>query len=563
MHAISDLIAREQDAIMARWMEQARHAASARGLDQPALTNIMPRYLASLAAGEDGSEHVERHFAARLRQGFQLAEIVEEFTLLGRCIAERSFAGPAELAPDASEIDRLYARLHRASVLVVEMFDAHMRQDEQIEKRYQRRLRSVASAALHVGSPALKTGLQELLDLVMEAMGAQSAAVLLRTGETDLVTVATAGAQPLEEYATRMGKGSFAAMVAESERPMSLWDVSSTELEVPDALRTSGIQALLGVQLGSRSGVSGIMYVGIAEARAFTARESRRLEVLAEQLVTHLDTAVLFDRLTATIERLRKEQSIREHFVAVLAHDLRGPLSAAKLGAELLSREPESLDARRDLAVRIDRNLDRLDRMIRDLLDANRIRAGERLPLRLDTCDLAQIAHEVAEKLCMLHGDRFVVEADPRALGVWSADELHRALFNLGVNAVKYGAPDRPIKFSVRRADGRVLASVHNWGAPISPEDQAQLFEPFTRTTAAIDGGCAGCGIGLTLVRGCVEAHGGAVSATSTAAEGTTFTLDIPLDARPYQAASETPLEPPPLSAQGRSTRGAALAPRQ
>src|SRR5215510_4961128 len=536
MHAISDVIAYEQEAIMARWLEQARHAASARGLDQPALTDLMPRYLASLAAGEEASEHVERHFATRLRQGFQLAEIVDEFALLGQCILERSFAGPAEVRMDASEIEQLHARLHRASSRVVEMFDAHMRQDEQIEKRYLRLLRDVATAALHAGSPALKTGLQELLDLVMEAMGAQSAAILLRSGETDLVTAATAGAEPLEEYATKIGEGSFAARVAESERPMALWDVSSTELEVPDALRSSGIHALLGVKLTSRSGLFGVVYVGIAEARVFTARESRRLEGLAEPLVAHLDTVVLLERLTATIEALRNERSIRERFVAALAHDLRSPLSTAKLGAELLSQDPESLDARRDLALRIDRNLDRLDWMIRDLLDANRIRAGERLSLRLDTCDLGQIAHEAAEELRMLHGDRFVVEADPRALGVWSADELRRSLLNLGSNAVKYGAPDRPITLVVRRVDERALASVHNWGAPISPDDQAQLFEPFARSRAAI---------GLTLVRGCASAHGGAVSVVSTPAEGTTFTLDLPLDARPYQSSAVAPLEPP------------------
>lgn len=544
MHTISDLIAREQEAIMARWLEQARHAASARGLDQPALADIMPRYLASLAAGEDGSEHVERHFATRLRQRFQLAEIVDEFALLGRCILERGFASPAEIRPDANEIDRLHARLHRASARVVEMFDDHMRQDEQIEKRYQRLLRGVATAVLHAGPPALKTGLQELLDLVMETMGAQSAAILFRSGETDLVTAATAGAEPLEEYATKIGEGSFAAWVAESEQPMALWDVSSTELEVPDALRRSGIHALLGVKLKARSGLFGVVYVGIAEARAFTARETRRLEGLAEPLVAHLDTIVLLERLTATIDALRKERSIREHFVAVLAHDLRGPLSAAKLGAELLSQEPASLDVRRDLALRIDRNLDRLDRMIRDLLDVNRIRVGERLPLRLDTCDLGQIAHEVAEELRMLHGDRFVVEADARALGVWSADELRRALWNLGSNAVKYGAPDRPITFTVRRVEGRAFASVHNWGAPISPDDQTQLFEPFARSRAAIESGRPGWGLGLTLVRGCAEAHGGAVSVASNPAEGTTFTLDLPLDARPYQSSSVAPLEP-------------------
>jgi signal transduction histidine kinase len=550
MHTISNLITREQDAIMARWVEQARHAASARGLDQPALINLMPRFLASLSAGEDGSELVERHFAARLRQGFQLPEIVDEFALLGRCIIERSLAAPAELRPDASEIDQLHGRLHRASSHVVAMFDAHMQQDEQLEKRYQRLLRSVATAALHAGTPALKTGLQELLNIVMEAMGAQSAAILVRNREADLVTAATAGAEPLEEHATRIGEDSFAAVVAESERPMALWDVSSTELEVPDALRRTEIHALLGVKLKSRHGLFGVLYVGIAEARAFTARETRRLEGLAEPLVAHLDAIALLERLTATIEALHKERSIREHFVSVLAHDLRGPLSAAKLGAELLSQEPRSLDARRDLALRVDRNLDRLDRMIRDLLDSNRLRAGERLPLRLDTCDLGQIAHEIAEELRILHGDRFVVEADSRVLGVWSADELRRALSNLGANAVKYGAPDRPITFIVRRTDGRAVASVHNWGAPIPPDDQAQLFEPFARSRAAIEGGRAGWGLGLMLVRGCADAHGGEVSAVSTPAEGTTFTLDLPLDARPYQSASVAPLEPRRASAQ-------------
>jgi hypothetical protein len=81
MHTISDLITREREAIMARWLEQARHAASARRLDRPALIDLMPRYLASLSAGEDGGELVDRHVAARLRQGFQLTEIVDEFAL--------------------------------------------------------------------------------------------------------------------------------------------------------------------------------------------------------------------------------------------------------------------------------------------------------------------------------------------------------------------------------------------------------------------------------------------------------------------------------------------------
>ena len=134
--------------------------------------------------------------------------------------------------------------------------------------------------------------------------------------------------------------------------------------------------------------------------------------------------------------------------------------------------------------------------MLRDLLDANRIRAGERLPLRLDTCDLGQIADEVVEELRVVHGDRFVIGSADRVRGVWSRDELRRALWNLGSNGI---------------------------------------FEPFTRTSDSAQSGIERWGLGLTLVRGVVEAHGGHVSMTSSESEGTTFTIEIPLDARPYQ----------------------------
>jgi signal transduction histidine kinase len=65
------------------------------------------------------------------------------------------------------------------------------------------------------------------------------------------------------------------------------------------------------------------------------------------------------------------------------------------MSSKVLTQHPERLDERRELAVRIERNIDRTDRMIRDLLDANRIRAGEKLPLRIDECDLAVVAQEV------------------------------------------------------------------------------------------------------------------------------------------------------------------------
>jgi signal transduction histidine kinase len=538
MTRLRTVIARNEDAIMQRWYDEASHAVSARGFAAPALMNIMPRYLAALGSGEDARGYLESHFATRLRQGFHLAEIVDEIALLGRCIVERCFALPSDERPTADEIDQLHTELHRVATSLTEMFDAHMREDEQTEKRYLRLLRDVANAGFHSGSTALRAALGNVLDLVMDAMDAQSAAIMVRDREQRLITAATSGAEPLEEYAADVGAGSFAESVAEREQPTSLWDVASTELDVSDGLRSSGIHSLLGMQLYSRNRLFGVIYVGIADTRTFTARERRRLEALAEQLATHLDISALFAELDETIVSLRAERTLRERFVSVLAHDLRGPLSAVRLGAELLSRD---VGDSHDLAIRILRGLDRMDRMIRDLLDASRIRAGERLPLRLGECDLCQIAHEVADELREQHGDRFIVTCGEDVHGVWSADDLRRALWNLGLNAVKYGASDASIELAVRRTGDGARASVHNWGAPITPEDQQHLFDPFARTRAAVESGKTGWGLGLVLVRGCAEAHGGAASVTSTVEDGTTFTIEIPLDARPYQNVDEDP----------------------
>jgi signal transduction histidine kinase len=106
-------------------------------------------------------------------------------------------------------------------------------------------------------------------------------------------------------------------------------------------------------------------------------------------------------------------------------------------------------------------------------------------------------------------------------------------------NAVKYGAPKRPIGIAFHYIGERVRVTVHNWGEPIAPEDQPLLFEPFARGRTAAHIDRSGWGLGLALVRGCAEAHGGTVSLESTPEAGTTFTLEIPLDARPHQLAPD------------------------
>lgn len=237
-------------------------------------------------------------------------------------------------------------------------------------------------------------------------------------------------------------------------------------------------------------------------------------------------------RREEAIRRLEEERALREQFVATLSHDLRSPISAAHVSAQVILRRADDADHVRVLAGRIVQSVGRADQMIRDLLDANRIRAGEALPLHPVKLDLGALAREVVEGLATLHGDRFRVEAEPRLIGHWDPDLLRRALENLCVNAVKYGEPDSPITVTAARRDEGAVLEVHNLGPALSPEEQARLFQPFHRARAAEASGKKGWGLGLTLVRGAAEAHGGRVEVHSSPEDGTRFRLWLPFEPR-------------------------------
>jgi signal transduction histidine kinase len=231
--------------------------------------------------------------------------------------------------------------------------------------------------------------------------------------------------------------------------------------------------------------------------------------------------------------RLREEREIRERFVSTLTHDLRNPLTAAKMNAQLILQFPDRAESRERVAARIIASVDRADEMIQDLLDASQIRAGQALPIQIAPCEMRSMLIDVVEELTLVHGDRFVLRADQEIEGHWSCRGLRRVFENLANNAVKYGLPARPITIELRSLDQKVRISVHNDGNPLSREEQKLIFEPFRRSYSAERSAQRGWGLGLTLVRGITEAHGGRVQVQSEAGKGTTFTIEIPRDSRP------------------------------
>lgn len=229
---------------------------------------------------------------------------------------------------------------------------------------------------------------------------------------------------------------------------------------------------------------------------------------------------------------LRAAEARQLQFLAGIAHDLRNPLGALKLTAALLAR---GRDASADEALlrglrRIDGAVDDLDRMVGDLLDRTRIEAGD-LSLKLERCELQELARHVVElhqPVAEAHPITFETSGQP----VWvQCDRLRirQVLTNLLSNAVKYSPAAGPIRVEVGTRDSHGFVAVSDRGIGIAPGELERIFEPFHRskgTAAEIPG----VGLGLSVSRRIVHAHGGRIAVESTPGQGSTFRVLLPLD---------------------------------
>jgi len=400
------------------------------------------------------------------------------------------------------------------------VFQQHMLEDEQQQKRFTRRLESAASHAIH-GEASESDSLTEALEIVADATGAVAVTIVIEDVATGIRSMSPMTGSARVAAALRAFASGLDIACDADEAPVATSDIAP---EAP--LRALGVGRILVTRLAAGAGTRAAIVIGIDEARTFTSREIGRVETLAERLGVYADRARIFTDLRRVIGDLEAERGLRERFVALLAHDLRNPLAAA-LGYARLLEIDDPPSSPKVLAHRITRLLGRVDEMVGSMLDAARIQAGEMPPLEIAEHELRALVREALEEA----GPRCTLEAGPEVHGWFGARELRRAVSNLLANAIKYGDPDAPIRVAVRSDGDTASIAVHNDGAPIPSAKRRALFEPFARGQQQ-HGASTSWGLGLTLVRGAAVAHGGTVDVESSADDGTTFTIRIPLDAR-------------------------------
>lgn len=262
------------------------------------------------------------------------------------------------------------------------------------------------------------------------------------------------------------------------------------------------------------------------------------------------ENARLLQESRRQAEALREADRRKDDFLAMLAHELRNPLAPVRNAVEILKLAGTGDEIVRNAREIIARQVTHMTRLIDDLLDVARIARGK-IRLRVERCDLAAVVRQTAEDYrptLRAAGVRFEVDVPPLALPLdGDPIRLAQVVGNLLHNASKFTPPGGTVAVGVRSdlAAQSAVVSVRDTGAGLDPAFLARLFEPFSQAEAPLDRNQGGLGLGLALVRGLVELHGGSVAAESAGRHrGATFTVRLPLPGPPAANVSASPAAP-------------------
>lgn len=443
----------------------------------------------------------------------------------------RGLRKSGEEFPFASTISRLEVGGHQLMTVAL--------RDVSEEKRIDAELRTLADFGAALASLDYEKTLHEFVHLAVRSF-ADFAVLFLCDNDGRLQPIATSSRDPAKAWCTDM------ILRVPVERPTTspIWDIIATrkpvsfeispemyEVLAPNpeilfALRTAAPRYALGVPLFVGGRLLGALTMA-SVSRKYDERDFRVIEEIGRQCALFIENARLHDAEKAATRA-------REEVLGIVAHDLRNPLSVILIEASMLATLDENVDEQtRQSGMAIDFSARRMSRIIRDLLDLVRMEAGS---LSIDPSPQAPepiiLAAVETQKTLLAHGSLTLrVECAPDLPHLWMDHDRFLQVFeNLIGNAIKFSKSGTLIVVGATGKDDCVLFSVQDQGIGIVETDIPHVFDRFWAGNARTGGGA---GLGLTIVKKIVEAHGGRIWVESVLGTGSTFYFELPV-VRPY-----------------------------
>ena len=293
--------------------------------------------------------------------------------------------------------------------------------------------------------------------------------------------------------------------------------------------RTYGLESYISIPIVKADGefYGTLCAIDSVPAKLDEPAIAKTLTLFAQLIAMSLDTQTRLHAAKVELDTANELGRLREQFIAVLGHDLRTPLSAIRMSADLLETKVEDKRSLNFIAA-IRNSSVRMGVLIENILDFARGRLGGGIPVQRKLVDdLQRTLRMTLEEVQVSHPQATFIHTLDVPTGVYcDALRISQLLSNLLGNAVTHGSISEPIVLNAWAENDEFVISLTNQGTPIAPHLIPLLFEPFSRSEAGQR--CEGLGLGLYIASQIATAHNGSLSVTSDSESGTCFVARFP-----------------------------------
>ncbi len=376
-----------------------------------------------------------------------------------------------------------------------------------------------------VAAQDLDSSIQLMAGAIGRDLGYESLTIMLREG--DHLIVKGMHGMPFYDRPIPLGEG-VTGTVAATGRAMIVPDVREfpTYIQADPEMRS---EMAAPMKIGEE--VVGVVDVESRTPNVFHEAALDVLSRLADQIALVAHSNRLLSQQRESMSRLQELDQMKSDFIAITSHELRTPITAIRGFVKTLLRNRERLSGDQIASFMniIDRQSERLARLVEDLLFVSRIEAGA-IRVQVEEVTFADFMKDVVDALTPQGRSRVWLDVDRTDLRV--VIDPHRTeqiLRNLIENALKFSPPDSQVFLTGKVEDGVIRISVADQGVGISKKEIPRIFERFHQAGEVMTREAEGAGLGLYITKRLVEAMEGEISVESSPGEGTTFRVTLPL----------------------------------